>query len=295
MPIATVAAIIKNDEGEILLTRRSVEPYKDQWCLPGGHIDQYENVKDATIREIREETGLDFNASFFDYSDEIIEERHIHAVVMVFTGPAVGQIFTQENEVTEVGWFSLEEAQQLPLAFEHNKILLEYSSKSFDPKRQAEVLAEYSTLRSEILKRMDLRQQLLTFTLLTTGAVFSFVQNTEILLLYPVLVLYLARTWVQNDARIWDIAQYIRKHIEPMCKGINWETYMLQKHQIQSIRPLRVTSGGVFFISGIVAVILAKPNFNSLQEIVLLIFSVIVIVLTFITLGSRSKAMNKSK
>jgi len=128
MPIATVAAIIKSDEGKILLTRRNVEPFKGQWCLPGGHIDQNENVKDAVVREVKEETGLDFEGEFFDYFDEIVPERDWHAVVMVCTGKGLGKIATQESEVTDIRWLSLEEACSLQLAFGHNKILNEYVS-----------------------------------------------------------------------------------------------------------------------------------------------------------------------
>ncbi|NIT56329.1 MAG: NUDIX domain-containing protein, partial [Aliifodinibius sp.] len=48
MPSATVGAIIYPDQDhrdEILLTKRNIEPFKGKWCLPGGHIDQYENVR----------------------------------------------------------------------------------------------------------------------------------------------------------------------------------------------------------------------------------------------------------
>ena len=126
MPIATVAAIIKNDEGKILLTRRNVEPFKGQWCLPGGHIDQFENARDAAVREVKEETGLDFDANFLNYSDEIIVELNWHAVVLVFVGKGAGELAAQEREVTDVAWFSLDEARSLSLAFVHNKILDEF-------------------------------------------------------------------------------------------------------------------------------------------------------------------------
>jgi 8-oxo-dGTP diphosphatase len=128
MPKATVAAIIKNEAGKILLTRRNVEPFKGQWCLPGGHIDENEKAFDAVVREAKEETGLDFEAEFFTYADEIIPEYDWHAVAMVFAGKGMGELAAQEREVTEIGWFSLDEARSLPLAFEHNKILDEYTS-----------------------------------------------------------------------------------------------------------------------------------------------------------------------
>jgi 8-oxo-dGTP diphosphatase len=151
MPIATVAAIIKNEEGKILLTRRNVDPFKEQWCLPGGHIDQFEPVRDAIVREVKEETGFDFKAEFFNYSDEIIVERDIHAVVMVFTGYGTGQLVAQKREVSNIGWFKLEEARSFPLAFEHNKILDSYALQMSNKETHAGMLAEYSSLRAEIL------------------------------------------------------------------------------------------------------------------------------------------------
>jgi 8-oxo-dGTP diphosphatase len=130
MPEATVAAIaIRTDDPQaILLTRRNVEPYKGQWCLPGGHIDRFETAQEAVIRELREETGLSFCPEFFFYFDEIIPERNIHAVVMAFAGEAQGVLAPSESEVTEIAWFSLGEARSLPLAFTHNEILDTYAA-----------------------------------------------------------------------------------------------------------------------------------------------------------------------
>ena len=132
MPIATVAAIIKNDEGKILLTRRNVEPFKGQWCLPGGHIDENEKALDAVIREAKEETGLDFEADFITYFDEIVPEHGWHAVVLVFAGRGTGEFVVQEREVADIAWFSLEEARSLTLAFVHNQILDKYTFQEYD-------------------------------------------------------------------------------------------------------------------------------------------------------------------
>ena len=132
MPGATVAAIISTADKSIikvLLTRRSIDPFKGQWCLPGGHIDQYEPAREAIIREVKEETGLDFNAEFFDYFDEIIPSHNIHAVVLVFEGDAFGELNASESEVLDIGWFSLAEARSMPLAFTHNDVLDAYAAR----------------------------------------------------------------------------------------------------------------------------------------------------------------------
>jgi ADP-ribose pyrophosphatase YjhB (NUDIX family) len=50
-----VAAVIRNGEGRILLQRRSDNGL---WGLPGGSVEIGESVRDAILREVREETGL---------------------------------------------------------------------------------------------------------------------------------------------------------------------------------------------------------------------------------------------
>lgn len=41
-----------------LVARRSQDPYKGYWVLPGGHVDAGEDTEDAARRELAERTGL---------------------------------------------------------------------------------------------------------------------------------------------------------------------------------------------------------------------------------------------
>ena len=50
-----VAAVILDGQGRILLQRRSDNGL---WGLPGGSVEIGDSVRDAIIREVREETGL---------------------------------------------------------------------------------------------------------------------------------------------------------------------------------------------------------------------------------------------
>ncbi len=54
---ATCIVVIDNTE-RLLLVKRSVEPKKGFWCLPGGFIELGEMPDKAALRELKEETGL---------------------------------------------------------------------------------------------------------------------------------------------------------------------------------------------------------------------------------------------
>lgn len=56
-PLVGVGAVVVH-EGRVLLVQRGHEPAKGQWSLPGGLIDVGESLREAVIREVREETGL---------------------------------------------------------------------------------------------------------------------------------------------------------------------------------------------------------------------------------------------
>jgi ADP-ribose pyrophosphatase YjhB (NUDIX family) len=52
---ASVSAVILDRQGRLLLQQRSDG---GQWGLPGGSVEIGESLRDAVIREVREETGL---------------------------------------------------------------------------------------------------------------------------------------------------------------------------------------------------------------------------------------------
>jgi len=57
-PVVAVGAIVM-DKGSILLVKRNTDPARGQWSLPGGRVELGETLREALVREVREETGID--------------------------------------------------------------------------------------------------------------------------------------------------------------------------------------------------------------------------------------------
>ena len=56
-----VFVIVRNDKGEILLQQRGPEKYLGgYWDFPSGHGELGESLQDTTIRELKEEVGLEW-------------------------------------------------------------------------------------------------------------------------------------------------------------------------------------------------------------------------------------------
>jgi len=63
-PMVTVDAVVlrKNKyDKEVLLIRRKNYPFEGMWALPGGFVDMEETAEEAVVRELQEETGLQFS------------------------------------------------------------------------------------------------------------------------------------------------------------------------------------------------------------------------------------------
>ena len=54
------ACVIK--DGNILMLKRNTPRGYGQWALPGGYVEHTESTKDAALRELREEAGIDLEA-----------------------------------------------------------------------------------------------------------------------------------------------------------------------------------------------------------------------------------------
>ena len=132
---------------------------------------------------------------------------------------------------------------------------------------------EYKALRDEILKRIEMRQQIISVTL-TLAGIFLGVGLTRatVPLIYPPLAAFLALSWSQNDFRIRATAKYIREELEASVSGLGYETYVQRareskKEGLGAWRFIVLAHGGIFLITQLMAIgiELVRLPFNPLQ------------------------------
>ena len=58
-PAVGVAVVLLDDDGRILMGRRSAGGNVGEWCIPCGYVEWGEDIRDAARREFGEETGID--------------------------------------------------------------------------------------------------------------------------------------------------------------------------------------------------------------------------------------------
>jgi hypothetical protein len=165
------------------------------------------------------------------------------------------------------------------------------------------LIAEYTALRGEILKRTEIQHQLISITLVVLGSFLSLVDKipAKVFLAYPILALFLSAAWSQSDIRIRQIGAYVKEHIEErliqeklLDNRSGWE------HVFQTLSPVgklgtlsQLTSLGILIGTQILSVILfvfkrlRPPSFTK-GDIGLLVLDCVVIFFTAVLLrGSQ--------
>src|SRR5258708_11116682 len=120
VPLVGVGAIIIEDS-HVLLVKRAHPPLQAQWSIPGGVLEVGELVREAAIREAREETGLIVEpADLLGVYDRVLrdgEQRvQYHYVLIDFLCRRVGGELQAASDAAAVRWFTREELPPLNLA-----------------------------------------------------------------------------------------------------------------------------------------------------------------------------------
>ncbi|RKQ32719.1 NUDIX hydrolase [Oceanobacillus halophilus] len=104
--IVSAATIVLNDHHEVLL----IKGPRRGWEMPGGQVEVGESLKDAAIRETKEESGIDieitrFCGVFQNVSSSICNH--------LFLGKPIGGKPSTSPESLEVGYFPIEKALEM--------------------------------------------------------------------------------------------------------------------------------------------------------------------------------------
>jgi len=107
--VTSVVAVILNDDGEVLLTKRSVPPFQGEWVMPGGKIDLGEPIIAALQREVMEEVGLRVEVEdLLDVFEHVTPgEDNYHFIILYYLcRPLYCDINFNPDEVEEARWLT---------------------------------------------------------------------------------------------------------------------------------------------------------------------------------------------
>jgi 8-oxo-dGTP diphosphatase len=128
-PMVTVdAAVLRflKDDIKVLLIKRGKEPFKGCWSLPGGFVEMDEELEDAAVRELKEETGVSgIKLEQLRCYGTVGRDPRGRQISVVFRGISRGkEKIKAGDDAAGVKWFSV---KKLPkeVGFDHREIIQE--------------------------------------------------------------------------------------------------------------------------------------------------------------------------
>lgn len=106
--IVSIYAILRNENGEFLLLRRSENSHSNpgKWDLPGGKLVRGEPLEEAVVREVWEETGISIvPGDIAGYATFELPEKKVIAII--YNGGYVIADVKLSHEHVEYTWSSL--------------------------------------------------------------------------------------------------------------------------------------------------------------------------------------------
>jgi 8-oxo-dGTP diphosphatase len=123
----TVAGTLQNLRLRVLLIQRGEEPFRGAWALPGGFVRENEDLEDAALRELQEESGV---GQVLLEQVAAIGTPHRdprgHTVTVLHVGLVAGDRYplAAQGDAAAAQWFDVAGPRPLPLlAFDHAELL----------------------------------------------------------------------------------------------------------------------------------------------------------------------------
>lgn len=136
LPRIGVGALAVNN-GRVLLVKRKNPPNQGMWAVPGGKVEWGEAMAQTARREIWEETGLAIETGEIIYTFERIVrddqgEVIYHFVIVDFLAWPVDVTAQPRpgDDAEDAGWFTLAEAERLPIVSETLQLIRKILGKT---------------------------------------------------------------------------------------------------------------------------------------------------------------------
>lgn len=153
---------------KVLLVKRRIAPFVGQFALPGGFILEDEDLEQAAMRELREETGVSdvYLEQLYSFGKPDRDPRGRVVTVGYFALISSDRKLKAGSDAAEAAWYPLDDLP--PLAFDHGTILtyalerlrnkLEYTTVGFQLLPEKFTLTELQEVYEAILgKKLDKR------------------------------------------------------------------------------------------------------------------------------------------
>lgn len=112
--VIAVAAVVRDEQGRLLLVRRATNPQKGRWTLPGGKVEFEESLPEAVAREVLEETGVRVAVGPMAGVMSVLFADGCYEVHDFYAHYRAGAV-RAGSDADDARWFTPEELPALPL------------------------------------------------------------------------------------------------------------------------------------------------------------------------------------
>lgn len=113
-PISAASAVVRDEDGRLLLVLRGRGPNAGRWSLPGGKKEPGESSRRTAARELREETGLTVQIGAALGVVQFRDGTTAYEIT-VFDGQVREGELASADDAADAGWFTGEQLASLPL------------------------------------------------------------------------------------------------------------------------------------------------------------------------------------
>ena len=131
-PLVSIDLIIEDEQGQVLLGKRTNRPAQNYWFVPGGRIRKNEKLAEAILRISSNELGVEIRMSdaillgAFDhfYTDNFagIAETDTHYVALAYKAKIKHDFcFRTDNQHSEMKWWRKDNLLNNPAVHQNTK------------------------------------------------------------------------------------------------------------------------------------------------------------------------------